>query len=96
MSFETLQKGNRFKAGYNGFTEYLRTNKEEIKCREEIEQALEVKALEQVEAWDEVADLAVLPQALEESAFALTVVNGFPTGLESLALSKNAPSVGPP
>ena len=91
MSFETLQKGNRFKAGYNGFTEYLRTNKEEIKCREEIEQALE-----QVEAWDEVADLAVLPQALEESAFALTVVNGFPTGLESLALSKNAPSVGPP
>jgi hypothetical protein len=65
-----------------------------------MEQALEVKALEQVEAWDKVgvdaADLAVLPQAPEETAFAPTVVNGSPTRPESLALSKNAPSAGPP
>ncbi len=65
-----------------------------------MEQVQEVKALEQVETWGEAAvdaaDLAALPQALVEIAFAQAVVNGSPTKLEPLALSKNAPSAGPP
>ncbi len=56
--------------------------------------------LELAEAWDKVAvdaaDQAALPQALEETAFALTVVNDSHIKLQPLALSENAPSAGPP
>ena len=49
-----------------------------------------MKALGQVEAWGEAAvdaaDLAALPQALVETAFAQAVVNGSPTRREPLAL----------
>ena len=67
-----------------------------------MEQAPEVKALElePAEAWDRVeadaADPAALPQALEETVFALTVVNDSLIKLQPLALSENAPSAGPP
>jgi hypothetical protein len=65
-----------------------------------MEQALEIKALELAEAWDEVAvdaaDPAALPQAPEETAFVLTVVNDSHIKLQPLALSENAPSAGPP
>jgi len=65
-----------------------------------MEQDLEVKALELEEAWDRVAvdaaDPAALPQAPEETAFALTVVNDSLIKLQPLALSENAPSAGPP
>jgi hypothetical protein len=63
-----------------------------------MEQAQEVKALEQGEAWGEAADAAyeaALPQALVEIAFAQAVVNEPPTRPEPLALSENAPSAGP-
>jgi hypothetical protein len=55
-----------------------------------MEQAQEVKALEQGEAWGEAA----LPQALVDIAFAQAVVNEPPTRPEPLALSENAPSAG--
>jgi hypothetical protein len=65
-----------------------------------MEQAVKVRALEQVEAWDKVgagaADLAALAQAPEETVFVLTVVNDSRIKLGSLALSGNAPSAGPP
>jgi len=71
-----------------------------VKCHEETERAPEVKARELAEAWDEVgvdaADPAALPQVLEETAFALTVVNDSHIKLQHLALSENAPSAGPP
>ena len=44
----------------------------------------------------DAADPAALPQALEETAFALTVVNDSHIKLQPLALSENAPSAGPP
>ena len=53
-----------------------------------------------MEVWDEVAvdvaDPAALPQALEEIAFALTVVNDSHIKLQLLALSENVQSAGPP
>jgi hypothetical protein len=65
-----------------------------------MEQALEVKAPDLAEAWDrveaDVADPAALPQAPEETAFALTVVNDSHIKLQPLVLSENAPSAGPP
>ena len=65
-----------------------------------MEQAQEGKALEQAEGWDEaavdVAYVAALPRARVETVFAQAVVNDFPTRPEPLALSKNAPSAGPP
>jgi len=69
-----------------------------VKCREETEQAQEVKALEQGEAWGEVALDAVcvagLPQAPGGIAYVRAVVNESPTKPERLALSENAPSAG--
>jgi hypothetical protein len=68
-----------------------------VKCREETEQAQEGKALEQEEAWGEVAGAAYeagLPQAPGGIAFAQAVVNESPTKPERLALSENAPSAG--
>ena len=68
-----------------------------MKCREETEQAQEVKALEQEEAWGEVAGAAYeagLLQAPGGIAFAQAVVNESPTKPERLALSENAPSAG--
>jgi hypothetical protein len=71
-----------------------------VKCHEEMEQAQEGKALEQAEGWDEAAVdaayVAALLRARVETVFAQAVVNDFPTKPEPLALSKNAPSAGPP
>ncbi|MEA3385352.1 MAG: hypothetical protein U9Q89_02705 [Thermodesulfobacteriota bacterium] len=65
-----------------------------------MEQVLEVKALEPAEAWDrleaDAVDPAALPQAPEETAFALIAVNDSHIKLQPLALSENAPSAGPP
>ena len=71
-----------------------------IRCKNNLALMVqEVKAQQQVEAWDEAAavaaDLAALPQALVETAFAQAVENGAPTKLEPLALIYNAPSAGP-
>ena len=70
-----------------------------IQCQEETEQAQGAKALEQVEEWAKVvvdaARVVVLAQALADTAFAPAVVKECPTSKEVLALSKNAPSVGP-
>ena len=69
-----------------------------MKCREETEQAQEVKALEQEEAWGEVAGAAYeagLLQALGAIAYVQAAVSELPTNLEPLASSKNAPSAGP-
>ena len=71
----------------------------EVKCHEETEQAQEVKALEQEEAWGEVAldavCVAALLQALGAIAYVQAAVSELPTNLEPLASSKNAPSAGP-
>jgi len=65
-------------------------------CHKETEQAQGAKALEQVEAWEGAAvaavEVAVVVQALVETAFAQTVVKESPTSGEILALSKNAQS----
>ena len=73
------------------------TNQRKLQCHEETEQAQEAKAPVRVEAWDGAAaaagEAAALAQALVETVFAPTAVKRFPTSWESLALSKNAPSV---
>jgi hypothetical protein len=71
-----------------------------VKCHEETEQAQVVKVREPAEAWDRVvvdaADPAALVQALEETAFALNVVNDSHIKLQPLALNGSVPSAGPP
>jgi len=44
----------------------------------------------------DAADPAALPQAPEETAFALIAVNDSHIKLQPLALNENAPSAGPP
>jgi len=68
-----------------------------VKCHEETEQAQEVKALEQVGAWGEVAldavCVAALLQALVAIAYVQAAESELPTNSEPLASSKNAQSV---
>ena len=57
-----------------------------------------MKALEQVEAWDEVAAdaayVAALPQALGGIVYAQAVVSELPTSWEPPAFRKHAQSAG--
>jgi len=68
-----------------------------VKCHEETEQAQEVKALEQVGAWGEVAldavCVAALLQALVAIAYVQAAESELPTNSEPLASSILAQSV---
>jgi hypothetical protein len=68
------------------------------KCQKETEQAQGAKAPEQVKAWDKAAGAAVEAVALTADLVGIvsaqTAVKKCPIGAETLALRKNAPSVG--
>jgi hypothetical protein len=68
------------------------------KCQKETEEVQGAKALEQAEAWDKAAGAAVeavaLAAALVGIVSAQTAVKKCPIGRGTLALSKNALSVG--